>query len=159
MALPALQTCGQYLRQLRDMARAQRPAMTSLAISWGLSSLLARSRMHTSLPPGLSHAMRGRQWFEFTKACPSHLLRSRQPLHVGLYIAGICWDTRISPKLEDEELKTSQQLGPLSTTVQLPQIDTRVYRLAIYLFVYLGFCLFVHLGSLYIALGICELTM
>lgn len=39
VALLALQPCGQCLLQLRDMARTQRPALTSLAISWGLSRL------------------------------------------------------------------------------------------------------------------------
>lgn len=81
----------------------------------------------------------GAQWFEFTKAIPSHLLRSQQPLHLDFDIAGI---QRCHLSFADEELKTSQQVGPFSTTVQLPQIDTRVDRLFIHLFGFLFVCSF-----------------
>lgn len=80
----------------------------------------------------------GAQWFEFTKAIPSHLLGSQQPLHLDLDIAGI---QGYQLSFADEELKTRQQLGPFSTTVQLPQIDTKVDRLFIHLFGCLFVCL------------------
>lgn len=69
----------------------------------------------------------------------SHLLGSQQPLHLDLDIAGI---QGYHLNFTDKELKTSQQLGPFSTTVQLPQIDTRVDRLFIHLFGFLFVCLF-----------------
>ena len=54
----------------------------------------------------------GAQWFEFTKAIPSHLLGSQQPLHLDLDIAGI---QGYQLSFADEELKT---LGDLSAQLK-----------------------------------------